>query len=74
MKEEEDDKGMKKWQELVRKEKEWQEYSYKEVLLSKLKASGKELDPRWFRKKPRLFRTPTGLSGKPGSRMGWSNN
>ena len=35
-----------KWKELVRREKVWQKY--RQVLLLKLKASGKELDPRWF--------------------------
>lgn len=35
-----------KWQELVKHEEERQ--SYQEILALKLKASGKELDPRWF--------------------------
>lgn len=35
-----------RWKELVEREKKWQRY--KQILLLKLKASGKELDPRWF--------------------------
>ena len=37
---------VKIWKDLVEKEQVWQ--VYKQVLLLKLKASGKELDPRWF--------------------------
>ena len=34
------------WNELVEREKVWQ--CYKEALILRLKASGKELDPKWF--------------------------
>ena len=34
------------WQELLEREHQWQKY--REVLLLKMKASGKELDPKWF--------------------------
>ena len=42
----EDEGDRARWKELVDRERQWQKY--KEVLLLKLKASGKELDPRWF--------------------------